>query len=449
MKKYFGTDGIRGEFGTFPMTTEIAYKVGYSVATYFIHETQGQNIKIALARDTRESGKELELALHQGLLAGGAHPHHAGILPTPSMCLITYIQDFDAAIVISASHNPYQDNGLKIFGPQGKKINDDAEIQIEELIEASHLPKKGLRVTETFPTDDGIKKIYLEFLRGSIKPYHLSDFKIVLDCAHGATYSIAPQVFRNVGAEVVAINIEPDGHNINENSGALYPENLSKKVLEENATLGCAFDGDGDRLILVDEKGNIVDGADILAAWAVYLKNKNLLKKDTLVSTSMCNYGIDKSLEPYGIHIVRTDVGDRYILEEMLKEDYNLGGEPSGHLIYKDLIPTGDGILSALQVCKMLKEENKTLSELVSFIKKFPQILRSFSVKEKRPFSEIPHFKEVYEKAEEKLGKWGRLVVRYSGTENLARVMAEGEDSQIVENVVEDLTHIIQKNSGV
>ena len=443
-KKLFGTDGIRGKAGEFPITEDMAYKIGCAC----VHVLKDHSpVHIVIGQDTRESGTNLSQALARGAQEAGASVTLLGIIPTPGVCVHVRSQHVQAGIMVSASHNPYYDNGIKIFASDSFKLSDAQELEIERLIENPPKTKKTCH-KENIETLEESGGAYQNFLTSTVSGLNLKGVKIVLDCAHGATFKIAPTIFKSLGAHVTPLGVTPNGRNINDCCGALHVGTLQKKVVEEKAHIGIAFDGDGDRVICIDEQGKIIDGADILAVSSLYLKKKNLLNKNTFVSTTMCNQGLIKSLQPLGINIVQTQVGDRYVLEKMRTAQYNLGGEPSGHIIFLDYLPTGDGILASLQLLKIMQEENKSLSKLTYFIEKFPQILKNIPVREKKDFSQIPHWEKAYEECKKNLGSWGRLIVRYSGTENLARVMAEGEDLKQVQDVVESLGSIIEKDMG-
>ncbi|MBI2026435.1 MAG: phosphoglucosamine mutase [Deltaproteobacteria bacterium] len=448
MGKFFGTDGIRGRFRIEPITEDFFFKLGHSCASYFHRTYRTDNIRVLVGQDTRRSGEVLGKAFAQGILSYPlTEVDNAGVLPTPALCYLTRAQGFNAGAMISASHNPYEDNGIKIFNHNGLKLTDEEENKIEEILRTSHCEWLPLS-----PCGRGLGKgsrAYIDFLKKNFLNLNLKKYKIVLDCAHGATYQVAPAIFKFLGGRLSILGNLPDGENINQNCGALHLENLKSEVLKTASDFGFAFDGDGDRIMCIDERGNIVDGADILAVWALFLKRAHKLKKDTVVSTSMCNFGVEKSLKELGISMIRTQVGDRYILEKMLKDGYNLGGEPSGHIIHSDILPTGDGLLSALSLCMIVKESGKTLSENISFLQKFPQVLKSFEVREKKDFNAIPHYNETLKSCQDQLGPWGRIVVRYSGTENLARVMVEGENKKIVEDSAAHLSSVIQKSIGV
>src|SRR3989338_1643747 len=442
-KKLFGTDGIRGRAGESPITYDMAYKIGLACVEVLKGKT---SVHIVIGQDTRESGDGLVDALAQGALSARAEVTLLGVVPTPCVCFYMQSLKLQAGIMVSASHNPYYDNGIKVFGQGSFKLDDSTELTIEKIIE--RLPTRTSINKKAFQQLKGADATYQTFLKSTVAGLKLRGIKIVVDCANGATFKIAPILFESLGAEVITLGVTPNGRNINDGCGALYVQKLQKKVLKEKANLGIAFDGDGDRVIAIDEKGKIVDGADILAVCAVYLKEKKRLNRHTFVSTTMCNQGLIKSLKPLGIEIVQTQVGDRYVLERMLQDGYNLGGEPSGHIIFQDYLPTGDGLLASLQLLKIMQEKKKSLSKLTSFIEKFPQILKNIPVKEKKDFALIPHYQKAYEECKKNLGSWGRLVVRYSGTENLARVMVEGENLKRVQDVVKSLGSIIEKDIG-
>ena len=376
MGRFFGTDGIRGKFGVEPITTDFFEKLGYAVASYFHLIHNSKDIKFIIGFDTRYSGEELSRAFSKGVLrCVGSDIECVGVIPTPALCYLTKEGMFSAGIMISASHNPYEDNGIKIFNCDGFKLIEEEENLLEKFLSQTCPPRRSAtkaghpepQALASPKHREGGKDRYFSFLSTTFPNLSLKNFKIVLDCAHGATFNIAPKIFKYFGASVSLIGCSPHGKNINENCGALHLENLQKEVLNQKAHLGIAFDGDGDRVMCVDERGEVIDGADILAIWALFLKQHNQLKNNTVVSTSMCNIGVEKSLLSQGIRMIRTEVGDRYILEEMRKNNYTLGGEPSGHLIDLDLLPTGDGILSSLFLCSILQSEGKTLSELSSY----------------------------------------------------------------------------------
>ena len=444
MRKLFGTDGIRGVANEHPMTTEIAMQLGRAVAHIFKNK-KGRH-RILIGKDTRVSGYMLETALASGICSMGVDVLLVGPMPTPGIAFLTTDMRADAGIVISASHNPFQDNGMKIFCRDGFKLPDEKEGEIERLIfskEIDSLRPTASEVGKAFRIDDAAGR-YIVFLKKTFRrDLTLDGYKIVLDCAHGAAYKIAPHVFTELGAEVYPLGIEPDGININLDCGALYPEKLSQKVKEKGADIGIALDGDADRVIFVDERGTEVDGDHIMAMCAVDLLRENQLKKNTVVATVMSNIGLELALKKEGINLVRSKVGDRYILEEMRHHGYNFGGEQSGHIIFFDLNTTGDGILSALQVLAAMKKSNKTLSQLSAVMEKFPQVIENVEVTHKKDIETVPEIRKAIAGAEEMLLGKGRILVRYSGTQPLCRVMVEGQDESAIQDIAHNIAQVI------
>jgi phosphoglucosamine mutase len=444
MRKLFGTDGIRGVANVHPMTTEIAMQLGRAVAHIF--KDTDRRHKILVGKDTRVSGYMLETALASGICSMGVDVLLVGPMPTPGIAFLTTDMRADAGIVISASHNPFQDNGIKIFCRDGFKLPDEKEKKIEELMaseEIDSLRPTADEVGKAFRIDDAAGR-YIVFLKNTFPgDFTLDGYKIVLDCAHGAAYKIAPHVFEELGAEIYPMGVEPDGVNINKNCGALYPEVISQAVKEKGADLGIALDGDADRVIFVDENGAEINGDQIMAICAVDMLKENRLKHNTVVATVMSNIGLEIALEKEGIKMIRSAVGDRYILEEMLKCGYNFGGEQSGHIIFFDLNTTGDGILSALQVLAAMKKSNKKLSELSNTVKRFPQVIENVEVKDKKDLDSIPEVAQAIAAAEKTLSGKGRVLVRYSGTQTLCRVMVEGQDEKEIKGIAKSLTRLI------
>ncbi len=441
MTKYFGTDGIRGKANEFPMKAGFALKLGQAAAQIFKNKNNYRH-KIVIGKDTRLSGYMFENALVAGICSMGVDAVMLGVLPTPAIAFITKSIRADAGIVISASHNPYYDNGIKFFSADGYKLPDELELQIEELVDSDNMELSQEHIGKAYRIVTAIGR-YVEYSKRSFdKRYDLKGLKIVLDCANGATYKVAPMAISELGADVVVINDEPDGRNINDNCGAVYPEPLAKKVLEENADVGISFDGDGDRVIFVDEKGNIVDGDYILGVCGKYMKAKGELYESTIVATVMSNLGFENSMKAAGIKLLRTDVGDRAVLTEMLKNGYNLGGEQSGHIIFSDYNTTGDGLISALQLLKVMVCENKPLSDLTKFIQVYPQVLKNSIVSEKIPLEKLSKTSQLIKNIEEKLAASGRVLVRYSGTEKKIRVMLEGEDLSLIESFAEEISEV-------
>ena len=446
MRKLFGTDGIRGVANIYPMTIEIAMQVGRAIA--FIVKDKAKGHRIVIGKDTRVSCYMLENALAAGICSMGVDVLLVGPMPTPGISFITTSMRADAGVVISASHNPFQDNGIKIFSSDGFKLPDQVELDIEDLIFSQKMA--ALR-----PVADEVGKMariedakgrYIVFLKNTFpKNYTLDGFHVVIDCAHGATYKVAPHVFRELGAKVTTIGVDPDGTNINQDCGALHPGLMAQKVKDLGANLGLAFDGDGDRLIVCDEHGQIVDGDHIMAICAQELMKQRKLKKKTLVATVMSNMGLEVAMDRMGGKLVRTAVGDRYVVECMRKKGYSFGGEQSGHLVFLDHITTGDGILASLQLMAIMKKRKKPLSELATIMETFPQILKNVRMSTKIPVDSIPDFPETVRRFEDHLDKSGRILVRPSGTEPVIRVMVEGQDQQEIEAIADELCGVIRK----
>ncbi|MBR9683503.1 phosphoglucosamine mutase [Candidatus Woesearchaeota archaeon] len=437
MRKLFGTDGIRGEFGKYPIDLDTMFKLGKAAGTFF-------GKKCLIGRDTRESGKAIEESLVRGLVSLGVDVYLLDIITTPGISYLTKKMKMDFGVVISASHNPYQDNGIKFFDKNGLKLDGEAELEIERLFfeDDSGDVLEGGKVYRIRDEKDN----YLDFLKSTSSM--LGGLKIVLDCANGAAYRIAPRVFSELGAEVVAVNNSPDGKNINENCGAVHPELLGGTVLREKADIGITLDGDADRVILLDEMGRVIDGDIILAIAGTYLKEKNELGNNLVVGTVMSNMGLEKGLAQQGVKLIKTQVGDKYVVEEMLKSGCVLGGEQSGHIIFSNHVGTGDGILSALQILKIMKEKGKTLSELSLVMKKYPQILINVEVKEKKELNEMEGVSLKIKEAEEGLKEEGRVLVRYSGTQNLLRVMVEGKEENIINGYAREIADQIKIEIG-
>jgi len=447
VRKLFGTDGIRGVANVEPMTTEMAMQVGRGVA--YIFKNKKRRHKIVIGKDTRLSGYMLENALVAGICSMGVDVLLVGPLPTPGIAFITASMRADAGIVISASHNPFQDNGIKIFSGNGFKLPDDLELKIEELIfseKIDSLRPTAAEIGKAYRVDDAVGRYVVHLKNSFPKDLTLDGVKIVLDCAHGAAYKVAPAVFEELGAEVIALGVEPNGENINYQCGSLHPHLVMEKVRECQADIGISLDGDADRAIFADEQGNLVDGDQIMAICAHDLKKKKRLNHNTLVATVMSNMGLDLAMKEKGIKVVRTQVGDRYVVEEMNRGGYNLGGEQSGHFIFLDYNTTGDGVLSALQVLAVMQRENKKLSELSKIMTKFPQVLINVPVREKRDPAQIPELAKLLKNIKEKLANKGRLLVRPSGTENLMRIMVEGEDKEKINAYAQEIAASIRKN---
>ena len=444
MRKLFGTDGVRGVANIFPMTTEIAMQIGRGIA--FLVKDMKSDHRIVIGKDTRLSGYMIENALAAGICSMGVDVMLVGPMPTPGIAFITTSMRADAGVVISASHNPFQDNGIKIFSRDGYKLPDQQELNIEDLIfskKIDALRPIAEEVGKAFRLDDARGR-YTVFLKNTFpKQFALDGFHIVLDCANGATYGVAPHVFEELGAKVTAIGVNPDGRNINHECGALYPQLMAKKVKELGADIGIALDGDGDRLIVVDEKGRVIDGDHIMAICASELMVRRKLRKKTLVTTVMSNLGLEIAMQNMGGKMIRTQVGDRYVVEEMRKHGYNFGGEQSGHLVFLDHNTTGDGILAALQLMAIMIKRNKPISELATIMESFPQTLKNVRTKSKIDHDQIKGFSKKVADLEKKLGKTGRILVRPSGTEPVIRVMVEGQDEALIDTMADELCEMI------
>lgn len=437
MRKYFGTDGVRGKANVFPMTSEFALLLGKAVAQTF--KNGNKKHKIVVGKDTRISSYMFENAIVSGICSMGVDAIMLGVLPTPAIAFITRSLRADSGVVISASHNPYDDNGIKFFSNTGFKLNDGIEAKIEQIIDTEGFNESSNEVGKAYRIETAIGR-YVEYTKGTFdKNYDLKGLKIVLDCAHGATYKVAPMAFEELGADVYVIGDEPDGYNINDNCGAVYPARVAEKVVELGADLGISFDGDGDRVIFADEKGNIVDGDHILGICAQYMHSRGLLDGNAVVATVMSNIGLEKTLRGLGIDFIRSGVGDRYVIEEMLKGGYNLGGEQSGHIIFSDYNSTGDGMISAFQLLRVMVNENKPLSELAEFVEICPQVLKNFAVTDKVPIENLKETTRMINDYESKFNGNGRILVRYSGTENKLRVMVEGEDLNYIKGITEEV----------
>jgi len=448
-RKLFGTDGIRGVANTDPMTGEVAMQLGRAIAHLF-KEVKGRH-RIVVGKDTRLSGYMLETALASGICSMGADVMLVGPLPTPGIAFITTSMRANAGVVISASHNPYYDNGIKIFSQNGFKLPDHMEHRIEELIFSNHLHSlrpTASEVGKAHRIDDAVGR-YVVFLKNTFpNNLTLDGLRIVLDCANGAAYRAAPTVLEELGAEVIPIGVDPNGENINENCGSLHPEVVNHLVLEKGADIGIALDGDADRIIFVDRYGKQVDGDHILAICGLQQLSEGRLKKGTLVTTVMSNIGLDRAMETGGGKVVRTRVGDRYVVEEMVRGDYNLGGEQSGHTIFLDYNTTCDGILTALQVLAIMKRKEQPLDVLARVMKPLPQVLYNVEVKEIKDLSEFPEIEARVREIEKSLGNFGRILIRYSGTEPLLRIMVEGEDETKLQQFAQDLVELVGKHLG-
>ena len=447
MRELFGTDGVRGIAGEYPLDLSTLYKLGKAVV-------RSGKRSILIGRDTRASGLWIENVLQQAILWQGGMVTLADVITTPGVAILSRDVPFDAGIVISASHNPYQDNGIKIFSSNGIKLTDEEEEWIEEEVAGDSnsdplpLVAKDRSQEEIITFNRELVGRYIDFLRSVSSVGVLKSLKIVLDCAHGAAFHIAPQVFRELGAEVVVLNAEPNGRNINLDCGAVYTQGMAQAVVDSQASLGVAFDGDCDRAIFCDAKGNILDGDYTLFILARFFQQRGQLESGCVVSTVMANKGLEVALKKERIRMLRTQVGDRYVLGEMLRGDHALGGEQSGHVIMRANSLVGDGILSALKMSQILLEEGRSLTDLARGFEKFPQILINVRVRKKRDYSKIAEIQKEIEAASKNLGERGRVVIRYSGTEPLVRIMLEGEKETEIKKYAETIAARFQEKLG-
>jgi phosphoglucosamine mutase len=446
MNKLFGTDGIRGVANEYPMTTEIALNVGRAIA--YLSKRKGHTPRIIIGKDTRISGDMFEGAIISGICSMGVNAISVGVMPTPGIAFLTHDMRADAGIVISASHNPMQDNGIKIFNNEGFKLSDEKENQIEELIFANNMhklhpvPKELGKVSRL---DDAAGR-YVDFLKSTFpQEINPEGMKVVLDCSNGATYRVAPEVFVELGVEVTTLFNQPDGKNINLNCGSQHTEALTNEVLRKKADVGFAFDGDGDRVIAVDDKGNVLTGDRMLAICSAILKKEGKLKNNFVVRTVMSNLGLTVAFQKLGVDSVFAQVGDRFVLEEMLARSAIIGGEDSGHLIFLQHHTTGDGLITALQVLAAMKKEDKPLSEMARIMKVFPQMLINIDVKRKPEIETVPEIMAAIKQAEKAMGDKGRVLVRYSGTQNMCRVMVEGPTKKETETHCRQIADIVKK----
>lgn len=455
MTKLFGTDGIRGKVNRHPMVPEKVLRVGMATAhvlTNNIASNHGRQM-VLIGKDTRLSGYMIESALTSGICSMGMNVTLVGPIPTPGISFLTRALRLDAGIVISASHNPFEDNGIKIFSYDGFKISDDLEKEIERLVADEGFPPKriiGDKIGKAFRLDDATGR-YIEYVKSTIpRGIDLEGLKIVVDSANGAAYKVTPRLLEELGAEVVSINDNPDGININKDCGSLHLEHLAKIVKETGAHIGIAHDGDADRTLFVDEKGNIVDGDLVLGMWAVELNREDRLKGNTVVATAMSNLGLEKYLSARGIKLIRTKVGDRYVVEELRKGGYNLGGEQSGHIVFFDYNTTGDGPITALQVLYLMRKKNRLISELTGSIELYPQVLINIKISGQKlnDFKNYPEITKTIDALTKKLRNRGRILVRPSGTEPKIRVMVEAEDGDMAKTTAEEIANVIRKKLG-
>lgn len=442
-RRYFGTDGIRGRVGIWPITPEFVLKLGWAVGKVLARQGNG---KVLIGKDTRISGYMFESVLESGLSAAGIDTHLLGPMPTPAIAYLTRTLRAQAGIVISASHNPYYDNGIKFFSAQGTKLPDALEIAIEEQLEQPMTTVDSAELGKAIRVVDAPGR-YIEFCKSTVSSdIILNGLKIVVDCAHGAAYHIAPSVFRELGAIVTEIGVEPNGLNINLECGATHPERLREKVLEQKADLGIALDGDGDRVVMIDHTGHVLDGDELLY---IIIKHRQKLGtlKGGIVGTVMSNFGFEQALKASGLEFVRVPVGDRYIMSELTKRDWHLGGEPSGHVVCMETTTTGDGIITALQVLAAMRGENKSLADVRAGFTKYPQILLNVKIAKQDVALENPQIQTAVKEVEQQLGAKGRVLLRKSGTEPVIRVMVEGENESFVKKAAEHLADVVKQVS--
>lgn len=452
----FGTDGIRGRANVYPMTVEVALAVGRALG-HLVREGKlgrtgrGHRKRIVIGKDTRLSGYMLEQAIAAGITSLGVDVMLVGPLPTPGIAFITRSMRADAGVVVSASHNPFEDNGIKVFGHDGFKLPDEVEAELEQLVLTERIADvrpTGTDIGRASRIDDAIGR-YVVFLK-SVLPddMTLDGRRIVVDCAHGAAYKVAPAVLRELGAEVIPIGVSPDGTNINAGVGSLHPEGIQREVRALRADLGIALDGDADRVIVVDEHGDVLEGDAVMALCALDAQKRGRLAQDTLVATVMSNVGLERSLKPHGIRVERTKVGDRYVVERMREHGYSMGGEQSGHLVFLEHATTGDGMVAALSILAVMAREQKPLSELSKVFQAVPQELLNVRVRERRPLNELPLVQAAIRDVEAELGEEGRVLVRFSGTEMKARVMVEGPDGAMIKRYAQRIASALANAIG-
>jgi phosphoglucosamine mutase len=449
-RKLFGTDGIRGVANVDPMTSEMALQLGRAIA--YVFRRSERRHKILIGKDTRLSGYMLETAMASGICSMGVDVLLVGPLPTPGIAFLTRSLRADAGAVISASHNPFQDNGIKFFAASGFKLPDDVELEIERLVADDSIARLRPTATEigkAFRVDDAVGR-YNVFVKNTF-PRHLSldGLRVAIDCANGSGYRVGPEVLSELGADVVALGVDPDGENINRDCGALHPERLARAVCDSGCNLGIALDGDADRAIFVDEKGDVLDGDEVLAMASAEMLKQGTLAKRTVVATVMSNLGLEQAVEHLGGRVVRAPVGDRYVVEQMLRDGYNLGGEQSGHVVFLHHTTTGDGLITALFVLGLVVQSGRPLSELRRVMRRTPQVLLNVRVAERREITALCGVQRAIRSAEQLLERRGRVVVRYSGTEPLVRVMVEGEHSEEIRRLAEDIASAFQQELGV
>jgi len=448
-RQLFGTDGVRGVANEHPMTPELALRLGRAIA-YVAGRGKNRRPRVVIGKDTRLSGYMLETALSSGICAMGGHVMLTGPMPTPAVAYLTVSMRADAGVVISASHNPYRDNGIKIFGPDGYKLPDEQELEIERLMLSSELDSRnptGSGIGTAMRIDDAKGRYVVNAKQTFPRELTLDGIRVVVDAAHGAAYKVAPAVFAELGAEVITIGCRPNGRNINREHGALYPQKAQQEVLNHHAHIGITLDGDADRVILIDDAGTLIDGDQIMALYGTEALGRGELAQSTVVATVMSNLGLERAIEAAGGRLVRTSVGDRYVVEEMRREGYKFGGEQSGHLIFLDHASTGDGVVAALQVLAIMLRRKRPLSELAaSVMHRVPQILKNVTLPARKPIDQMPLLQKAVKGVEAELGREGRVLVRWSGTEPKLRVMVEGPEESLIATYASDLIEQAQRD---
>ncbi len=447
MSRLFGTDGVRGTAGEYPLDRDTVARLGAALVRSMAASAGGRPLRFVVGHDTRESGEWIERELARGIRSEGAELTSAGVIPTPGVAYVAREMDFDAGIVISASHNPFQDNGIKVFSGRGEKFTEALERQVEAIVadtswQVSGTPAEAARRADLVDAYVAHAALILQ------NPRALGAFRIAVDTANGATTTVAPRLFRDLGFDVHSIGASPDGRNINLNCGSTHPEQLARAVVEQRCRMGVAFDGDGDRAIFADANGRIVDGDAVLLMCARHLASQDRLKGDAVVATVMSNIGLEIGLRESGIELVRCPVGDKYVMEEMVRRDLSLGGEQSGHIIFSDHLFTGDGIGTALQVLRVMAETGRELADLASQFVAYPQVLVNVRVREKKELASVPEVARVMQDVERRLAGEGRLLVRYSGTEPLLRVMIEGRDQQEIQSWASEIAGTVRDQLG-
>ena len=453
MRKLFGTDGIRGVAGVAPLDPRCVHAVGVALGRKLGEVANGKAVSVVMGMDTRESGSWIAAALTAGLRESGATVQSAGVIPTPAVAFLARKHGFSAGVVISASHNPWRDNGIKVFGGDGYKLPDAVELgieqEIERVLDESDAAGPHGEDGEVPETNDAYRREYVEFLLEAVPGISLDNRTVVIDCANGAASSVAPQLFEALHGTVEVTHASPDGRNINENCGALHPEIVAAEVKVRGASMGFTFDGDADRALFADEHGNVVNGDAVMLACARDLQMRGLLAGDMVVATTMSNMGLEAAFKRSGISMLRAPVGDKYVLEEMRKSGASLGGEQSGHILFPAKATTGDGLLTALLVLDVVHRSGRTLGELIADLKNFPQVILNVKVREKKPLDSLPSVVEAIEAAEQELKDSGRVVIRYSGTEALARVMIEAESETRMRHHAEAIAGAIRAELGI